>query len=255
LSSIAPAKRQLREVSFRDDTIYAIPDDTGEIWVVVKQICESLGVGFGSQLQKLKDHHWSGVTMIVTPDARGREQSHSVIPLRALPMWLATIDVRKVGEGAREKLAAYQLEAADALHRHFFGRREPQPPAPDVDPLLAKARLLVETIERQVECERRLTAAELEVSALRAEAAAAHAKASVALATLTDDTRFMSLVGFAAERKLGLTRGELAAHGKKLSAHCRSEGIAVKSVPSEVWGHVNAYPVDLLDHWFAHGAN
>ena len=49
--------------------------------------------------------------------------------------------------------------------------------------------------------------------------------------------------------KLGLSH-ELASHGKGLSARCRAAGVEIKKVPSEVWGEVNVYPVEMIQTWF-----
>ena len=73
--------------------------------------------------------------------------------------------------------------------------------APAVDPagcdlLLNTARILVLVIERQIATERRLDAAMAEIRSTRAMAESAESKASAALATLSDGTGYMALVGW-----------------------------------------------------------
>lgn len=109
--------------SFRGDTLDVIPGD-GTVHVSIRRVCEALGVDFSGQLQKLKTKPWAGVEFISTP-SDGGVQEVACVPLRALPMWLATIEPSRVGESVRVKLAAYQTECADVLARHFLGARAP----------------------------------------------------------------------------------------------------------------------------------
>jgi hypothetical protein len=111
---------ELVEVPFHGDTLAAARVD-GKVWVVVKRVCEALGLDRSGQLSKLKTQAWSGVEHFSLPDPRGRSQRIACIPLKSLPMWLATIDAARVAPRVRPKIERYQLEAADALHAYFFG--------------------------------------------------------------------------------------------------------------------------------------
>lgn len=93
------------------------------IRVVIRRVCEVLGVDFSSQLQKLKEAAWGGVGEITTPSAGGPQRTQT-IPLKALPMWLARLNPGKVRPELRAKIIRYQCEAADALADHFLGHRE-----------------------------------------------------------------------------------------------------------------------------------
>jgi hypothetical protein len=166
----APGQYELVEVPFHGDLLEAARDiTTGMIYVVIRRICENLGVAFQSQLTKLRGYHWAGVTMIVMPDQRGHQQGLAVLPLSQVPMWLSHIHPSKLGgEGTErlqkiQKLRGYQLEVVDVLYRHFlephFG---PQPAnhagASQVtqssqDPILAQARLIVELRQQQLALE------------------------------------------------------------------------------------------------------
>ncbi len=52
-----------------------------------------------------------------------------MISLKSLPMWLATIDERKVKPDTRPKLVRYQKEVARVLTEHFFPSPRPAPEA------------------------------------------------------------------------------------------------------------------------------
>lgn len=111
-------------VPFHGDIIEAFRDERG-VWVSVRRICESLGLDPSSQRQKLQAKPWCRAVMNTSHDASGRQQSIYMVHLDCLPMWLATIEVSRVGEEVRPKLVAYQKECAQVLRDHFFGKPQP----------------------------------------------------------------------------------------------------------------------------------
>lgn len=114
------------QVPFDGDFLEAARDGD-KVLVSLRRGCENLGLNFSKQLQKLKSRPWACVSLWDTHDATGREQKMVMIDLDTVPMWLATIDPRRVKEEAREKLARYQNEAAKVLARHFL-KQEPEQP-------------------------------------------------------------------------------------------------------------------------------
>ncbi len=109
----------LAKVPFHGDTLEATGD--GE-WAVVKRLCENLGVAPQSQSAKLKKKAWATTTMIVAVAEDGKSREVFCVHRDSLAMWLATIEPSKVRPEIREKLLAYQKEAADVLAAHFSGR-------------------------------------------------------------------------------------------------------------------------------------
>lgn len=115
----------------------------GEVRVSVRAVCNALGVNFSSQLAKLKKKPWAGVVLIVIPSPGG-PQLTATIPLRALPMWLAGLSAAKVKPALRPRLERFQLEAADALARHFgLGGFQEVAPARRVPRAERRARLVL----------------------------------------------------------------------------------------------------------------
>lgn len=112
---------EIVKVRFHGDELEAIRDG-GDVYVVVKRVCEALGVAHQSQLERLKADPSIGVTMIVTPSAGG-DQETACIALRDLPLWLAKMHPSKVSASVRAKLIIYQRECAEVLANHFFGPR------------------------------------------------------------------------------------------------------------------------------------
>lgn len=130
----APAASvSLARVPFRGGFILAAAgpvDQEGARPVPLAPFCEALGIDIDSQRQKLRGKGWA-CPVIITAQIPGDDQTRRVfcIPLRALPMWLATIHPAKVAPEARPMLEAYQAEACDVLYRHFLapgaGRLDP----------------------------------------------------------------------------------------------------------------------------------
>jgi len=63
--------------------------------VVVKRVCENLGIDHGAQQERLRRKDWATVGLI--PTVIG-DQAYEVfcLDLESLPMWLATIDANRV---------------------------------------------------------------------------------------------------------------------------------------------------------------
>ena len=106
-------------IPFHEDSVQSVQVD-GEPYVVFRPLVESIGLGYGSQTQKLNGKSWACVTKIVTqlPDDNQRRE-HIAINLKTLTMWLATIDENRVNEASRPLVAAYQNEVAEAIESYF----------------------------------------------------------------------------------------------------------------------------------------
>lgn len=134
----------LSRFTFQGDDLEVVTED-GSVFVGVRAICDSLGVSYQGQIEKLKSDPSQGVKMILTPSAGGPQET-AFVPLRTLPLWLATIHPGKVKAAVREKVIAYRCEAAEVLADHFLGPRvAPLPPPPARGrPLTAKQAAIFE---------------------------------------------------------------------------------------------------------------
>ena len=106
---------------FHGDTIECIPEGSA-LWVGVTTVCGGIGVDDKNQREKLAAKSWALTQMVRTTTADGRGREVFCIDLDSLPMWLATIDERRVPKDVRPKLVRYQRECKRALAEHFFGR-------------------------------------------------------------------------------------------------------------------------------------
>lgn len=108
--------------NFHGDTIDVVPE-AGRAWVVVRRVCEVLGVDESSQRVKLKTKSWATAAFITAVAEDGKIREQFCIDLESLPMWLATIEPARVAERIRPKLVDYQRDAARVLADHFLGKR------------------------------------------------------------------------------------------------------------------------------------
>lgn len=94
-----------------------------DVWVSVRRLCEALDLAVQPQLHKLRKEPWATLTEIVTVGSDGKQRSMSMLSIKTIPMWLATIKSGKVAQAIRPKLQRYQLECAEVLADHFLGER------------------------------------------------------------------------------------------------------------------------------------
>ncbi|ENW95974.1 phage antirepressor N-terminal domain-containing protein [Acinetobacter sp. NIPH 298] len=94
-------------------------------YVVMKPICENIGLDWRSQLKRIKRNQVlnQGVVMMTTPSIKG-DQDSVALPLGMLNGWLMGVDANKVRLEIKDTLIKYQLECYDVLYKHFM----PKPP-------------------------------------------------------------------------------------------------------------------------------
>jgi hypothetical protein len=132
------------EVPFYAESIQAVHEGEA-VWVVVKRVCEALGLDPATQREKLKGKAWAVSGLIPSTAADGKTYELFCLDIESLPMWLATIDAGRVKPEARFKLVAYQKECASVLRDHFFGPRH----APDAA-LLAQLASAVTSLQNNL---------------------------------------------------------------------------------------------------------
>ncbi len=115
--------------------------------IPLRPFCDRLGISMQGQLTKLRSKRWSCVTILFT-QLPGDDQRRSLacIPLRALPMWLASINAGKVAPGARPMLEAYQQEAAEVLYMHFLSAAAAREARKTVDEMWKEPPTVIDSI-------------------------------------------------------------------------------------------------------------
>lgn len=115
-------------VDFRNDTLFAIERDDG-VFVAIKPICDTLGIAWSKQLERLKRDPIlaEGITMTVIPSPGGAQET-TLLKLDRVHGWLFTIDESRVkDEETRQRVLAYKRECYSVLFEHFYSKRQPNP--------------------------------------------------------------------------------------------------------------------------------
>lgn len=116
----------LVSIPFYGDTILAMQDPDGKIWVSLKRLCEALGIDYAAQYTKLRSanyRRWATVVIIPTVAADGKPRDTVMIDTRTLWGWLFTISPSKIAFELREKLDTYKAEVLDTLEEKFNGKQ------------------------------------------------------------------------------------------------------------------------------------
>lgn len=140
------------EVPFNGNMMIAKRFDDGEIYAALKPICESIGIAYSGQWERLNRTPWATIRMIRTVCADGKHRDMVAVSRKTLTMWLATIDTSRLSsEQARKNVTIYQLEAAEALDKYFNEGGAIRVSETDSDEdILARAVLVAQkTIERK----------------------------------------------------------------------------------------------------------
>jgi len=116
----------IEKYDFHGDQLSLLRKDA-DGFVVVRSVCDALGIAAAPQRAKLATKAWAICTMIVSVADDGKSREQLCIHVDSLAMWLANIEPSKVAEHVRAKLLRYQLECARVLRDHFIGRLEVTP--------------------------------------------------------------------------------------------------------------------------------
>lgn len=113
-----------REVEFYGDELTAVRGSDGQIYVSIRQMCQSLNIDDYGQRQRMRRqpvlNEGVGVCKLHTP---GGVQETFVLRVDLVPLWLSGIRTTAVGQEARPKLERFQREAAKVLWEAFQSGR------------------------------------------------------------------------------------------------------------------------------------
>ncbi|WP_339774217.1 phage antirepressor N-terminal domain-containing protein [uncultured Thalassospira sp.] len=96
-------------------------DHDGVPYVAMRSVCDGMGIDWSTQRKKLLSESGKfncGHITTVGGDGKGRQMIS--MPVRKLPLWLASINPNKIGDPVkRERIVLYQEESAIALHDYW----------------------------------------------------------------------------------------------------------------------------------------
>lgn len=130
-----------------EDTVHTTQDEKG-VYVSALSVSEALGLAHRSFVNRLQRKPWLKTSVVVmTTEVQGDTQTRQIlmIPIRKLPMVLATIDIDRCRPEIRAKIELYQNEATEVLADHFLGKRS-HVDAHIVEELQAEKRTLIDQV-------------------------------------------------------------------------------------------------------------
>lgn len=258
------------DVPFHGSTISCLRDEQDDSrWVVLSRACEAIGMDYSAQLKRLKAEHWAFMALNATKGSDGRLCEMALIDIETFGYWLATISSRRVKDpSVRSKIEIYQKEAKSAVYNHFAGMGSASvelatvAPSNPLEIVLAQSRQLTAVIEAALVAQRAADEAkEVAVAAsLVAEHAAqvahqAEAKADAAMLSLTGDVDFMTIRGYCKLHGYKLADDHFKLAGSQIAKFCKTKAIPINRTQDRKWGVVNAYRMDVLDHWASQTVN
>lgn len=207
-----------------DTPLQAIQID-GRPLVALRPLCDVLGIDPDTQAKKLRGRSWATTVLKTVVAADGRPREMLLIDRRTMTMWLATLDERRVLESARERVVAYQREAADALDA-YFNQRTAAPAMNQLDVLRAAL--------DQIEAAQRDAAQAREIAA----------KTDARLDAIEAKHDWFSALGYA--RHAGIANTSTPAMrrlGVQAASIAKSHGIKPEKVPHHLYGTANLLPL------------
>lgn len=111
-------------VDFRNDTLFAVERDDG-VFVAVKPICDTLGLSWGSQHNRImRDPILAeGIFTTKMPSVGGAQET-TLLKIDLVNGWLFGIDENRVKPECKELVMAYKRECHAVLFEHFYGKRK-----------------------------------------------------------------------------------------------------------------------------------
>lgn len=111
-------------IDFHGDELLAIENDKGK-FVAIKPICESLGIGWSSQLKRIKRSTILSEAMVIMTTAFNPNGQEMVgMDINFVNGWLFGIDETRIkDENTRKQVLNYQRECYRVLYEHFNGIR------------------------------------------------------------------------------------------------------------------------------------
>ena len=150
-----------RSVAFYDDTLVAVQQPDGAIYVHFARLCDNLGLSRPSAARRVQQHEVlqdGFVTLRVATD--GGVQAVQCLRVDLVPLWLAAISARRVKPELRVKVMRYQREAAQVLWQAFRPQMVPEEPAPagtalgELQRIADLGRAITHLAEQQMDLER-----------------------------------------------------------------------------------------------------
>lgn len=97
-------------------------------WVLLKPLCEQLGLDFSAQRKRLERQPWAVVAMMAMTGADRKTYEMYCLDASKVGMWLATIETKRIKDAqVKTAIGELQVKASEVINGWL--RSEPTPPA------------------------------------------------------------------------------------------------------------------------------
>lgn len=129
-------KKEMKEIPFNGNTLLGVRTPDGKVWLAVKKACLDIGLSEGQaqrQITNIQEEeplksNCCKFAMVQMEGKREVNREQLFLNEKVVTLWLAKISLtpsmQKKNPDAYDKLLEYQLEAADVLHKAFYGTEE-----------------------------------------------------------------------------------------------------------------------------------
>lgn len=133
-------------------------------WVLVKPLCERLGLDFSAQRRRLERQPWAVVAMMATAGADGKTYDMYCLDAAKVGMWLATIETKRIkDEQTKTAIGELQIKASEVLDRWLRGpEAQAAPPAPRFSGGDSPTELLIASMQHTLALAQQLRAVQAE---------------------------------------------------------------------------------------------
>lgn len=139
---------QQRIVPFYGDELIAVQRSDGNIFVHFGRVCDNLGLARAPQVRRVQRHAVLEKGLVsLTVATEGGAQLVQCLRIDLLPLWMAGLQVSRVKEDLRDKLARYQHEAAGVLWQAF----KPQLVVAEQAPMVEADSTAIQQIQQIIE--------------------------------------------------------------------------------------------------------
>lgn len=108
----------MKEIEFYGDKLHVVTMEDGSAGLIARRLVENLGLDWTNQARKLENPLFN-CSVIATVGADEKTREMIILPVSRVSAYLFSINVNRVREDLRDKLAHYQVECADVLYSYW----------------------------------------------------------------------------------------------------------------------------------------
>ena len=214
-------------VKFQDDELIVLTTDDGKRHVALKPITNNLGLDWAGQARSIKaDPVLAKRCRLISIPTNSGFQQMLFLELEYFNGWIFKININRVAEHARVKLAEYQEKGYKVLHQHFNGGTQKD----ELDILEGAIQALRDVRGRVDALENKHQETKQDIAEVKQE-----------IKTLAPTPNYYTITGYANLLGVLVDRKEANALGRQAALISKSSGIPIGKFPHEYYGQVNSY--------------